>query len=561
VHVGYYTVPTPAPEPMTADPTRDQVFAHAYERASYGDFAPTDAALPSLERSRDDVDRARAAALRAKRWMAAPAHTAPPDASALERFTGASRAARDAAALACAELARASALEFDPTPLASWCDLLDRLVHDSTHPALAAHRDVCRGWHALLTGDLANARALVEAAGQEATRHRVAAVVIEAAALRALVALETGELEEAVSTARRASRMARTEAIPQSEYLAHLVLARVRRATNHPHLATRILEALLRVASSSWSAWVRWELVFAGSRELAFPAIPADAGPRSWRAAVALARLFEAAERGVRPDFEARAHETLEHASGFRALEREVQVALSATDYRLGLSAELEAWGRGQSTDGAAAIRGLAVQELAGSEESATAFVVASPEGGARRILRSGRALLDIPGLAVLRQTRRKQGRVETLCAALALAGPDGIDESRCFELVYEFPYEPEMHKGVFDVLIHRAREYAGDAGSLERTKSRVHLTLKRPIVVPDPRCALPVHERLLRALAASHGATARDIAQTLGVSLRAAQAALQELANDGACLVERDGRRVEYRVEDTTFSEPTQVR
>jgi hypothetical protein len=546
---------------MTADPTRDDAFAQAYERAAYGDFGPTDALLGGLERSGDPVERARGATLRAKRWMADPARTQPPDPNGFSTFADGSIAARESAALGCAELARASALEFDPGSLAGWCDLLDRLLRDSSRADLRAHRDVCRAWHAIMTGELAQARALLESAGQEATRHRVAPVVIEAAALRALVALELGEVEEAVSTARRASRMARTEAIPQSEYLAHLVLARVRRATNHPHLATRILEALLRVASPSWSAWVRWELVFAGSRELAFPSIPEASGPRSWRAAVSVARLFDAAERGARADFEVQARAALELASGFRALEREARAGLSATDYKLGLAPEIDAWGRGHAVEGAAAIRGLAVQEIAGSEESATAFVVAAPSGHARRILRSGRPLVDIPGLAVLRQTRRKQGRVETLCAALALAGPDGVDESRCFALVYEFPYEPEMHKNIFDVLIHRAREYAGDAGTLERTKSRVHLTLKKPVVVPDPRCALPVHERLLRALAASHGSTARDIAQTLGVSLRAAQAALQELANDGACLVERDGRRIEYRVEDTTFSEPTQHR
>jgi hypothetical protein len=42
-------------------------------------------------------------------------------------------------------------------------------------------------------------------------------------------------------------------------------------------------------------------------------------------------------------------------------------------------------------------------------------------------------------------------------------------------------------------------------------------------------------------------------------VSLRAAQGALKELSSAGACQLRRDGRTVEYVVEDTVFSEPTQ--
>ena len=53
--------------------------------------------------------------------------------------------------------------------------------------------------------------------------------------------------------------------------------------------------------------------------------------------------------------------------------------------------------------------------------------------------------------------------------------------------------------------------------------------------------------------------ASARDAALRLGVSLRAAQGALKELSSSGACQLRRDGRTVEYVVEDTVFSEPTQ--
>jgi DNA-binding transcriptional regulator YhcF (GntR family) len=62
-----------------------------------------------------------------------------------------------------------------------------------------------------------------------------------------------------------------------------------------------------------------------------------------------------------------------------------------------------------------------------------------------------------------------------------------------------------------------------------------------------------------LRYLAQEGAASARDAARGLGVSLRAAQGALKELSSAGACQTRREGRAVEYVVEDTIFSEPTQ--
>jgi hypothetical protein len=52
--------------------------------------------------------------------------------------------------------------------------------------------------------------------------------------------------------------------------------------------------------------------------------------------------------------------------------------------------------------------------------------------------------------------------------------------------------------------------------------------------------------------------ASAREAAAKLGLSLRLVQSALNELAGSHACVVERDGRRVTYAVEDSVFSEPT---
>jgi hypothetical protein len=43
-----------------------------------------------------------------------------------------------------------------------------------------------------------------------------------------------------------------------------------------------------------------------------------------------------------------------------------------------------------------------------------------------------------------------------------------------------------------------------------------------------------------------------------LRIPLRSIQKILRELLDDNACVSEGQGRRVEYYVEDTTFSEPT---
>ena len=96
-----------------------------------------------------------------------------------------------------------------------------------------------RAWCALMGGAAAGLDAELAALFARASASRDPARVIEATALRAMAALSLGNLPEAVAFARRASRMARTEALPPSELLANLVLGRVRRRSGKPHLAAR----------------------------------------------------------------------------------------------------------------------------------------------------------------------------------------------------------------------------------------------------------------------------------------------------------------------------------
>ena len=66
------------------------------------------------------------------------------------------------------------------------------------------------------------------------------------------------------------------------------------------------------------------------------------------------------------------------------------------------------------------------------------------------------------------------------------------------------------------------------------------------------------VDDRVLQLVAKRGSVTAKDAAGALGIPLRSAQSALKELVEGGACKLRRDGRKVAYEVEDTTFREPT---
>jgi hypothetical protein len=101
-------------------------------------------------------------------------------------------------------------------------------------------------------------------------------------------------------------------------------------------------------------------------------------------------------------------------------------------------------------------------------------------------------------------------------------------------------------------------RRDGADAGGAGASGPSLVLILGKPIVVPDMRCALPTSDRVLRALATLGTTSASTAAESLRMPLRTVQAVLQQLVAEGACTVERDGRRVSYRIEDTTFTEVT---
>jgi hypothetical protein len=353
--------------------------------------------------------------------------------------------------------------------------------------------------------------------------------------------------------------MARSEALPQQELLAHLSLARARRLSRHAHLALRILGALERIAPPAFVPLLAWELLMAGDRERA-AAVLACVSRRDEPAAHTLGSLIDAALRGDRGAFHADAADLSAAVSGVSFLARDCELLLCALDHRAAPTPQsaLHAWLSGAVELPPPEIHALCVSAGANEEDAETeAYVLATNDGTPRRGLGLGHRLCGAPDLVRLRRSRRRHGRLETIAAVVALAGARGVSLADAFERAYGFAYEPEVHHGVFEVLLHRLRAYLQTA-ELVREEGRLRLSLRAPLLVPDPRCAAPAYDRLLRILAREGRATAHQAAQKAGLSLRAVQEALKSLTEEGACNTEKAGRHVHYVVEDTTFSEPT---
>jgi hypothetical protein len=530
-------------------------------RATRGDFSGGNAllaALASALATGSPLVRAWEQVVRAQIWLAFPRAVPAPTAEEVERLADAPPDVRRAAALAARDLTRAAFLAFDWSELKRWTALLGRLACDEV-----GHIDftLARALERLALGDGA-APSDVDGILPHASRAGHAAAVVEVQAIRALLALQAGDHQAGLEHARRSSLMARSEAIPEAEFLAGLVLMRARRYNRQVHVALRIADALASAATAPWRPWLAWEVALAGAGgEIG----SASAGPHG-----DLARLVQAAGRG---DWQT-----------FRDLVRRLSIVVGgaglfgqeAADLAGALAPELDArgdevraWRLGDVDLVPPALHGLALEM--GREASAgpptAAYVLLRPgERGLRFLGRSmplvlareqgaGSASADV---ARLRPSRRAEGRMETLLAVLALAGPQGLTESECFARAYGFTYVADIHRGVFDVLVHRARAAAEGVARLERKGGRIALLAERRLVLPDPRICQRMADRVLRLLARQGQASAKQAAAELGVSLRAVQGALNELAGRHACVINRQGRHVSYAVEDTVFSKLT---
>lgn len=357
-----------------------------------------------------------------------------------------------------------------------------------------------------------------------------AALRVTQMCVRGLAALTDGALDAATQHARRASRAAYAEGLRGLEYLAYWLLGRTRRETQNLHAATRIFGALARSAPPAWWPLVDWELALAGGDAQAAQR-PLTAPASRWLEAVGHAQ----AERwdASRAALDALGAHPL--PSRFAA-ERDLLVG--------GMTGAAARGGRGQ----------VAGALFESAERIGLTPAVWTVEPGRPGVLRW---CLGVPRDAA-RLLFDEGERIQKLAACLAEAGPGGLAHDDAFREVYGFDYDAALHEGLFRVLLHRTRAALEGAGDVVRRDAALALTPTRPFVLPEPRSAPPFGDRLLRAIAASPGVSAKELAAQVGDRVRTVQRALRLLLDAGTCRSEKRGRQTVYTVEDTTFSEPT---
>ena len=499
--------------------------------------------MSDLDAANGPLQRAWGYAVRTQVWLAFPGAAGLPAEADLRTFVAEDTSVRRAASFAVRDLALISFLAFDGPGLARWSDLLGQLVCDEQGAIDAAIVTTLR---ALFCGQPTPPD--FEQWTGRASKAAYASALVTAQAIRALLALEAGDTQAGLELGRRSSLMARTEGIAEAEFLAGLVLVRARRYNRQAHLGLRVIEALRPILTAPWQAWLAWEAVFAG----ADPASAAN-GP-----AHEVTLLLEAVRIGDQAQFD-QLRSSLSTRLGGGLFGREVEVLAAAVAPSAECARpEICKWRDGTADLVPPALNALAFHAEDEGQGSAAAYVLLRSHRRGARFLRWGLPLAVEPDMARLPQSRRVEGRVQTLLAILALDDTGGLDEGECFARAYGFAYVAEIHRGVFDVLVHRARAALDGVARLGRQGGRVSLVANRALLIPDPRVCQRMTDRVLRLLAQQGRTSARDAAAQLRVSLRAVQGALNELAKSEACLVERDGRQITYAVEDTVFSKLT---
>ena len=441
----------------------------------------------------------------------------------------------------------------DGPGLARWLTVHDGVPAEEPRDAIG--RALSRGWSELFSG--AEAAAPLAELEREAATSDCADLVIEAATLRALRASANGDLTEATTLARRASRMARVEGLPHPEVLANLVLARIRRRTGAPHLAARILGALAEIAEPRFHAWIAWELAFAGERDRAITLLGhGETDDRLRRAATALTTMLDPPSAERAEPFRASAEAARQLTTGCRFAHQEAEALYRAIDPGVPLETldgELRSWCAGVMRTPPAALLGWCTEQLIDGEARAPAYATRAGRGAARRVLGLGLGLVAAPPDAAMKKNKARQN---TALSVLLLAGREGLDDETFFSSTYGFELELSAHRSALHVLKHRLRAQLPAGARLVRVGPMNRLESAQ-LTVPDPRCGRRTTDRVLRALA-GRGASAKEVAASLDIGVRTAQKVLQALVVDGSCLARKEGRQVTYVIEDTTFQEPT---
>ncbi|MEM9861340.1 MAG: hypothetical protein AAF938_06975 [Myxococcota bacterium] len=362
--------------------------------------------------------------------------------------------------------------------------------------------------------------------------------------------------DDALRFARRASRMARTEALQPSECLANLVLARVRRVRGRPHIAAHILQSLSRFAPKRWRGWIAWEWLLCGcihdARSLLLSADGAAAD-----AASVLAEGLRAAARGERQRFDLACRGLSQRLGAFASTDLTPLRASMWTSEARNSFVDCTTHALPPRIAGLGSLADLDQERVESHREPA--LLVVRPGHASRRVFRTAFPIARSrePELAML-PTIANAARLDT--AISVLAGAAAVERAEAFEAIYRFRFVPEAHAGTFRALLHRVRKRLEGFAEVRRVGSHLSLHVHAPFAVADPRTAPDAGVHILARLS-SRRASAKELASSLRLPLRTVQTTLGELVESGECVRQRSGNQVQYMLEDTTFSEPTDVR
>ncbi|MBO6934771.1 MAG: winged helix-turn-helix transcriptional regulator [Deltaproteobacteria bacterium] len=359
---------------------------------------------------------------------------------------------------------------------------------------------------------------------------------VEWVALRSLDALARGDRETALKLARTGCRMADSDEEPQPQYLAYIVLARVRRHVGTPHLAHHILQRLSAVAPPAWRPWLNWELAAVGA--------PAPG--------TAIHSALETLERGELSEAE-RAFDRLVEETSWDSERRELD-AWRGYHFVTRSDQHTEPYVHGLTFDCPGELTGL-LESVRSERAHELGWILARPTARTRRLsglaVRATAAHVDAP------MVTSKSPRIAAFLSHLALAGPEGAEAKALFRRVYGFRYIALRHRDAYKVLVSRARKTVAARAEIERVDGRIVLRVLAPLLLPDATTTSSAEDRMLRLFASGRSAP-QQIASRMGISVRTVQRAVKRLTEEGVLSEVRDGRRVSYEVQDTTFHEPT---
>ncbi|MEM6531079.1 MAG: helix-turn-helix domain-containing protein [Myxococcota bacterium] len=346
---------------------------------------------------------------------------------------------------------------------------------------------------------------------------RCAELVVDLSLYEASVQLFHGG-EDSLSIARSAAQKARSEGFVDRELFAALLLSRARRFAGQAFLSRWLLQKLNAAFPASWNRWVHFERVMVGER---------PSQPYSGHAQAALA-LYDAVQGAT-------ATRTTGDWDRFRP-------ELDALAVLLGRSRD----------ETAPSVPPFGIRDLYVRQPKWD--LVFDPDSSCRICLPSARpashdavALTDCgprpaKGLAVL---ATRQGRM-------------GVRD--WFKEVFGYRMAGNTHANLFRVTLHRMRQSLPEGARVEREEDVLTLVCKRPLVLPDPDAQDSLEERVLEQLTVGLLST-RDLAAKLNAPVRSIQAALKALVDSGVCEALKRGKGTVYRVEDTSFFEPTLTR